>query len=225
MNEDQEAFWNRLDAMLARHAPEVFRWLRPPASVAQIEAVEHEMQLVFPPDLRAAYLRHDGSFETEAGVAGTQGPTSIFWWYSDWCSLEQGLGKWRSELETMIERRVLFPDEYPEADPSFEMEEIRCEGWNRARIPIGLSNTPLTVYVDLAPAKLGTVGQLITDDGSMQAHLQAPSLNQYLIALTNLIESGDVVHDARFGWIGGKKRFEIHSLWPEFKLTNYPVPL
>jgi cell wall assembly regulator SMI1 len=222
---ENDTLWRHIDAMFARHAPSVFRAFKAPATAGQIAIAEEAMQLEFPEDVRCAYLHHNGSMNADEIVLAGGGHSSLFLWIDTWASLDEAVAMWRQQHEWMLERRVRYPNHFPDQDPSFELDEIRLEGWNKKRIPVGVSETSSVTYIDLAPARLGTLGQLITDDGSMQPHLEASSLNAYLEALLRAIESGDVVHDARFGWIGGKKRFEIHSLWPEFKLTNYPVPL
>ncbi|MER5736719.1 MULTISPECIES: SMI1/KNR4 family protein [unclassified Streptomyces] len=58
----QEA-WTRIDAWLREHAPRTFATLRPPAGDEEIAAAQQELGVVFPPDLVASLLRHDGAVE------------------------------------------------------------------------------------------------------------------------------------------------------------------
>ncbi|MEX3103742.1 MULTISPECIES: SMI1/KNR4 family protein [unclassified Streptomyces] len=51
----------RIEAWLERYAPRSWRMLPPPAPEAEIQAVERELDLVFPPGLRAFYRLRDGT--------------------------------------------------------------------------------------------------------------------------------------------------------------------
>ncbi|MEU6055100.1 SMI1/KNR4 family protein [Streptomyces xanthochromogenes] len=56
-----EGAWGRIEAWLEEHAPATAALLRPPASDADIDAVEESIGVVFPPALRAWYRLHDGT--------------------------------------------------------------------------------------------------------------------------------------------------------------------
>ncbi|MER7914482.1 SMI1/KNR4 family protein [Streptomyces sp. NPDC096068] len=55
--------WTRIDAWLREHAPRTFATLRPPAGAGEIAAAQEKLGVVFPPDLVASLLRHDGALE------------------------------------------------------------------------------------------------------------------------------------------------------------------
>ncbi|MFE4451234.1 SMI1/KNR4 family protein [Streptomyces sp. NPDC056796] len=55
--------WTRIDAWLREHAPRTFATLRPPAGDKEIAAAQEELGVIFPPDLVASLLRHDGALE------------------------------------------------------------------------------------------------------------------------------------------------------------------
>ncbi|MFE9636900.1 SMI1/KNR4 family protein [Streptomyces sp. NPDC006463] len=54
------ASWQRIDAWLARHAPDRLAELRPPASAFAIDQLEITLNVRLPVDLRASLLCHDG---------------------------------------------------------------------------------------------------------------------------------------------------------------------
>ncbi|MEU0689580.1 SMI1/KNR4 family protein [Streptomyces uncialis] len=62
-----EESWARIDAWLARHAPETLRSLRPPAGKEEIAQAERALGITFCPDLVASLLCHDGT-DLGAGV-------------------------------------------------------------------------------------------------------------------------------------------------------------
>ncbi|MGW2771993.1 SMI1/KNR4 family protein [Streptomyces olivaceoviridis] len=55
-----EAAWQRIEEWLSKHAPLSHSLLREPATPEQTEQAEHAIGVVFPPELRALYLIHDG---------------------------------------------------------------------------------------------------------------------------------------------------------------------
>jgi cell wall assembly regulator SMI1 len=217
--------WDRIDAVLKKHAPLVYATLRPPATENQIAEAETLLELKFPEEIRAAYLRHDGQVEGSDWVVPPGCPTSIFHWPCAWCNLEQLKAIWSLNYRTRWQTRANHPDQYPEYDPSWDELEIRPVRWDRKRIPIGISPGSWVAYVDLNPAPRGLVGQIIRDDDMDDAYLLAPSLNAYLSALVDALESGEIVDTKEYGFIGGKKRCHIYSLLPTVLLMeDMPVP-
>ncbi|MEU3980422.1 SMI1/KNR4 family protein [Streptomyces sp. NPDC026672] len=63
------AAWARVESWLGRHAPRTFERLPPPAAQAEIDALERELDLRIPADVRAFYLVRNGT-----------GPASDFDW-------------------------------------------------------------------------------------------------------------------------------------------------
>ncbi|WP_369216340.1 SMI1/KNR4 family protein [Streptomyces flavofungini] len=61
--------WRRIEAWLAEHVPRSHRRLPPPATESEIRAVEKELDLLIPADVRAFYALHNGT-----------GPASDFDW-------------------------------------------------------------------------------------------------------------------------------------------------
>ncbi|MFB6539314.1 SMI1/KNR4 family protein [Streptomyces noursei] len=76
-----EAAWGRIEVWLEDNAPASAALLRPPASDADIAAVEETIGVIFPPALRAWYRRHDGTDDPESGKS---------WWPAGFLPGNQG---------------------------------------------------------------------------------------------------------------------------------------
>ena len=76
------------------------------------------------------------------------------------------------------------------------------ELWNKKWIPIGLSSTSSSYYIDLMPCARGTKGQIISDSGMIEAILIAPSLNAWIEFVMQSFESGRfTAHPETGEWI------------------------
>lgn len=60
--------WEKLDQWLAENAPEAVVALNPPASEEAVSAAEAQINLTFPPSLKALYLVHDGEAGDSVGL-------------------------------------------------------------------------------------------------------------------------------------------------------------
>jgi cell wall assembly regulator SMI1 len=221
-----DKFWDRVETVLEKHAPLVFATLRPPATEAQVAEAEALLELQFPAEIRAAYLRHDGQVEGNEWTNLNSPPSpNIFHFGFNWCNLEQLKAIWKRDFKMRWERRAEEPELFPDYDSSWDELDVRPLWWNRKWIPIGISAGQFNAYVDTDPAPKGVVGQLLLDGDDGEASVFAPGLNAYLSALLDLLESGDVVHDQQHGFIGGKKRCRIYTLFPAFRLMeDRPIP-
>jgi cell wall assembly regulator SMI1 len=219
--------WDRVDRVLERHAPLVFNSLRPPATETQISEMETLVGVRFPEEIRVAYLRHDGQCAGDHWLipAGNGWP-SIFLVTGCWCNLQQMKAIWQIQFKTRWETRANCPEMYPQYDSSWDALEIRPERWNRGWIPISINPSLYNLYVDMAPAPAGKLGQIIVDDDQDEPGVVMPGLDIYLTALCDALESGEVVHDPIYGFIGGRRRLHIHTIYPTVRLwENMPVPL
>jgi cell wall assembly regulator SMI1 len=188
--------WDRFEAMLLAHAPQLLATLEPPASEAQIDDAEAAMGVRLPDEVRQAYLRHDGTLHGDLGE-----PSSLFVPFNWWACLDDMVDNWRmmvrvsNGLRTEDDPGDLFPTQKPRWDDL----KIRPVWWNEKWIPIGLSGTMTTAYIDLDPAPKGTLGQLILDGGMQEARWIAEGLNHYLELLIDRVERGLLIF--RDGWV------------------------
>ena len=193
--------WDRFEAVMRRCSPNDVDAMRPPATEEQIAAAEKAMKVRFPAQLRAAYRRHDGvNREFAAGRYGS----GLFGMRGRWCSLADMVANWEMKIQVMEAAKVDDHDfgSFPFPAPWWDNLAIRPEWWNKKWIPIGLSNTSTSYYVDLMPCARGTKGQIISDSGMIEAILIAPSLNAWIEFVTQSFESGRFTADPETGeWI------------------------
>jgi cell wall assembly regulator SMI1 len=201
--------WSRVEAALGTYAPCVLNSLRPAASEAQISAAEAALGVQLPAEVRAAYMRHDGSASTATWPLRFDG--MLFPPFCSWASLaemvehHQGWVGSHDRLSRERDSEYLFPA----YDPSWDMLKVRPVWYDPARIPIGVTNTTSTVFLDLAPAPAGVVGQLIKDHGMGEASWLADGLNDFLEGLIVRLESGRLIY--REGWVWADINEMVHD--------------
>jgi cell wall assembly regulator SMI1 len=220
-------FWDRIDAMLQRYAPELFKSMKPAATIEQIAAAEATMGITLPDDLRAAYLRHNGCYEPRSGYHHRPGVhTNVFLVVEDWCSLDAMVANWQGQVEGRDSTLAHYPDAFScFEDPTWAGYAVKEHGWNGARIPVGITAGNIVVFVDLDPGADGCAGQLIFDNGCDGPSLLAPSFNAHFDRLGCLLETGALVHEADHGWVEPIGRMVAQTIWPEISHLGYPAPL
>jgi cell wall assembly regulator SMI1 len=194
MTQENLLRWERLEAQLANNQPEVLKSLRAPATLSDILAVEMEMGLEFPEDVRNAYLRHDGC---EMSRDDTPEPVLL---PPDcpWLPLAKVLEMWRYTGSTFAEEDLAeMLEDYEDVVHSDGSDQVR-PGPQPNWIPIGRSFSGVEVYIDLFPGPAGTIGQLIRHDPGFGARVIANGFGDYLDRLTAAISSGSG------GWKNGK---------------------
>ena len=177
--------WDRFEAMLQANAPALLATLNPPASEERIAEAEVEMAVIFPEEIRAAYLRHDGT--SHAGQIGAS--CLLFYPMNWWANLEEVVDNW--QMKVRVSESLRNDDSrgyFPTYNPWWDDLKVCPVWWNPKWVPIGLSGTATSVYVDLEPAPKGTIGQLIADDGMQEASVIASGLNHYLEMLIDRVE-------------------------------------
>jgi cell wall assembly regulator SMI1 len=190
--------WNRFEAMLAKHAAALLGALRPPASMAQIHSVEAAVECELPDDVRAAYMRHNGSISAEQLRSNASVLFGSLCW---WASLEEVVTHHRSWLECLDDALQNTERVYvlPPCEPFWDDLKIRPGWYDKQRIPVGVSNTMNSVFVDMNPAPKGTIGQLLADTGMGEPVLIAEGFNHFLEMLIERVERGVLVF--REGWM------------------------
>lgn len=202
--------WERFEAMLQAHAPDLLATFRPPATAAQIAEAEAAMGVQFPEEIRHAYLRHDGAEHRD----GTQDGW-LFVPFNWWAPLSEALSYWQMKMEVRDSlAQETHTTLFPEANSKWDSEKIAPVWWNEKWIPIGLSGTPTSTYVDLDPAPQGTHGQLIDDSGMQEAVWLSSGLDHYLELLIERVESGRLIY--RGEWISTSTDESVN--WENFDL-------
>ncbi len=182
--------WDRLEAMLQVHAPIFLETFNPPATEQAIAAAEIELGVRFPPDIRTAYLRHDGTTSNDQN----RYTPALFDVGVRWASLSEVVEYWHMKRELADEFRKEYSEGmFPAQAEWWGKLAVRPVWWSEKWIPIGLSNTAETYYIDLHPATSGVVGQLIVDAAMQEASKKFDSLNSFLETLIDHVERGIVV--------------------------------
>lgn len=172
--------------------------LNPPATVEKLKWAEESMGLVFPRDLREAYLHFDGVDTSQrwAPNVGLEVPRLI-WGCLDWVNLETVVRLWNDERSReMVERASGLSFE-----PAKPTAPIRATMFDPLWIPIGDAGCHEHVFIDLNPGPAGTVGQLISRSlsGRETAYI-AESFQSYFDRFLKAVDSGRLVAHPRWGW-------------------------
>jgi cell wall assembly regulator SMI1 len=187
--QDSNALWDRFEAMLRVHASALLESFYPPATLEQLEQAERALDVQLPDEVRAAYLRHDGCSKKWIGSLCHLG------------SLERVVEVWKSCCGVAEELRLTgdLMLGYQPDDSAWPTLKV-WPGWFHPKwIPIGVSNTPSCVHVDLCPNPAGKHGQLLQDEGMGEPSVLADSLNGYLEFLIEKVEHGVLKYDN--GWV------------------------
>ena len=186
MKKENVIRWERLEAHLAKNNPEVLKSLRAPATPSDIRAVEMEMGLEFPEDVRNAYLRHDGSdiFRDDTPEPVLLPPDC------PWLPLAKVLEMWRHTSSIFTEEDLADMSEDDEDVAHLVSPQPVRPGPQPKWIPIGFSFSGNWVFIDLVPGPTDTIGQLIRHDHGFGGTVIASGFGDYLDRLMAAISSG-----------------------------------
>ncbi len=165
--------WTRLESWLSSNAPDLVDQLRPGADEQALSAVEQDLGLKLPDDLRASLAVHDGTEECAGLIGG-------------WDLLPAEF----IASEARLMRGMVDDGSFGEAtaDPH---PKLATAWWNPAWIPIVSSGSGHFLCVDLAPGPEGRAGQIVLflHDAS-QRYVVAPSYRAWLEAVVRDLERG-----------------------------------
>jgi cell wall assembly regulator SMI1 len=225
-----DLLWDRFERALERHAPRDYAALQPPATEEQIKAAEKAMRVRFPKALKAAYRRHNGVVAHPPGTAGffLSFAAGLFPQLCDWCSLDRMVDNWQMMVRVAegLEAHDNQFLSFPLWGPWWEELPIRPGWYHKKWIPIGLSYTASSYYIDLIP---GTKGQLIYDSGMGEPFLVAPGLDEWIGFLCEAFETGRFyTHPETGEWFdakrGGKSGMGLSVYWDWVRDSNPPAP-
>lgn len=135
--------WKRLEGYLQKREPEVLAKLLPPASHAEIVALEQQLSVKLPVDFVACLSQHNG----QSGPPGLFGGLQFL-------STERIGREWR------IWKQLLDEGEFCEANAKPD-SGIKAEWWNSSWIPFTSNGAGDHLCLDLSPAAGGHIGQVI----------------------------------------------------------------
>jgi cell wall assembly regulator SMI1 len=192
-----DKLWEHFESVLAQRAPELLAALLPPATANEIEATEAELSFKFPSDLRAAYLRHNGSSPDDSY------PGFFVKGRTHWFSLSEMKDYWAASRQLALEIWPDNCDSAPEAGKN--QHKVRGDAWNVGRIPVAKVNGSDHFFVDLLPGATGTVGQLVRDmemwGDCTDESVVATSFDAYVALFTERLEQGLISYDPVKTWV------------------------
>jgi cell wall assembly regulator SMI1 len=211
-----ESLWSRVDSCLTKYAPELYAALNPPATEEQLEAVEAEIGYSLHPELRAAYLRHDGVAHLPNGACKVGTNFDLFGPMGEWVPLALALRDWRELRAYNLELRKSTPEAFPEPQDYWDELAVRPVSWDEGHFPIGRTGTSYRIFIDMVPAGKGCSGQIFGDDGMAEQRLFAPSFNTFVSSLADHLESGAIRFSlAKHGMYAVSTGRLIYRLYPE----------
>jgi cell wall assembly regulator SMI1 len=205
-------FWVDFDKFLAQVAPKMRSSLRPPASEAQVQAVEAKLNVRLPQDLREAYLCHNG--QDKSALAG-----SIIGALDHWVSLDELVISWQqtNEINESLKAQWAADDFSDEPDETIDDSTwlVRPDWWHPGWLPIAQGITDAAWCVDMAPGKAGVVGQILAWDSvdSASNELVASSFAALLSRIFSLVKSGQVIYEDREGWVEAATKRNFDPRW------------
>jgi cell wall assembly regulator SMI1 len=149
---DITAVWGRLGKALGRATPGVKKSLRKGATDARLAALEAALGVTLPADVRASYLLHDGQKDGADGLL----PEGFAGLDAEYALLPvAGIpGEWRPWQELHAAGEFAGQVGKPDAG-------VRSDWWHSGWVPVASNGGGDVVCIDLAPAKGGSVGQVV----------------------------------------------------------------
>jgi cell wall assembly regulator SMI1 len=172
-----EQSWARVTAWLAANAPASYATLRPPASPAELDACERELEVALPADLRRLLLVNNGAAEFDAG--GT---------YHREAAFLPGDHRLLSAAELATESRQLVEIVSDHGD------EMIGYWWHPKWVLFGRHVAADGMAIDQRPGLAqGAVGEFMHEDST--EFTVAVSLAEYVARVADSIENGtDFLH-------------------------------
>ena len=181
--------WDRICAWLQTNAPETLNELGNPATMNAIESAAISMNAELLPDYIQFYQTLDGA--ESCGVC----PSHDEWDQMAFTpmSLEDAVSAWEM-LKELLEMGE-FDDQPASCD-----DRVTNVWWSTSWIPFADNGGGDYYCIDLAPAKGGKIGQVISHSHETGEHVVlADSLTEYLRRIADDIEAGKFEYDEVYG--------------------------
>jgi len=167
---DIPALWERIKAALKQRGPKVLKALQRGATEAQLKKLEKTCDCKLPPDFRAAYQLHNGQKPASDPLFPAEFPVGDY----ELLPLDGILREWNAWNELADSGEFKGQKSAPE-------KGIRSDWWHPGWIPFAANGGGDSICLDLAPAKGGAIGQVITmNHDSPERLVLAKSLAEYL---------------------------------------------
>ncbi|WP_342511992.1 SMI1/KNR4 family protein [Sporosarcina sp. FSL K6-1522] len=179
-----ETIIEQLHEQLAKHFQP---FLNPPATEVAIQQAEKQMGIVFPDDLRALYLTHNGEME--------EGPGLFFG--LPFLSLEDMLLEWESWKDLVEDEELQTIDAYS-VPPAWIKESYANRYW----LPISKDYSGNHLAIDLDPVKQGKRGQVINFGRDEEIkYVIAHHITDFLAFITATLQEGPYTIEETDEWL------------------------
>jgi cell wall assembly regulator SMI1 len=170
--------WNRITSWFGTNLPEVIGDLNPPATLADIEAVERSLGQTLPQDLKDLYLIANGQKEQRFGL-----------FFGVWfLSLARMLEQWNTWKKLLAEDPQFGLDQARSSTP---IEMVRLQYINTAWIPFSLDGLTNHFGLDFDPDSAGVNGQVINFGRYANKKVViASTFSEFLAWVANDLERG-----------------------------------
>ncbi|MGI0491638.1 SMI1/KNR4 family protein [Alkalinema pantanalense CENA528] len=184
MDQSVNHIWQRIENWLKMNLPSGIGGLNPPATEEEIAAVEEQLNIRFPEDVRSSYLRHNGQDIRS---------TWILWGW-EWHSLDRILETWNDWNEILEDGAI------DDIENDGDGQIFRKDWWHPQWIPLTSDSGGGNHHcLDLAPGPKGNVGQIITmwhDDSDRP--LLANSFTEFLEQFAHALETGEYAYSKEY---------------------------
>lgn len=182
---DVKGIWKQIESILKAQAPGIEKSLNKGATKQAIQKLETMCGVSLPDDFKASYLIHDGQKSERFPVADRPGQYSLIQEgtftdeFYDFMPITYIMDEWESWKKLVDEGEFSGDESTPDAG-------IQSVWWHPAWIPFATNGGGDSLCLDLAPAKKGTKGQVISmNHETAKRQLIAPSFTQFLIKLAD----------------------------------------
>jgi cell wall assembly regulator SMI1 len=176
--------WNRVEAWLSLHAPDIRESLLPPVGAGAVQDLEEVVKLALPTAFKTSLALHDGQDD--------RAPSGLF----PYSTILGPAPAWRLLSVEEIDREWQMLAELSDGgdfkgNKASPATGVRPDWWNKGWLPIAGDGGGDSVCIDLSPATGGSIGQIIIfhhDDGDRP--VLASSFESWLTELAGNLEAG-----------------------------------
>jgi cell wall assembly regulator SMI1 len=185
-----EALWERLESWLRQYAPEILVTLQVGVTEDELRSTEDELQVTLPETVRDFYRIHNGQVTDRYGFTAQK---FLYGWETP--NLGRVVQQWKSWKEVLEDGAFQGIESAPD-------DGVRNDWWNVKWIPVAQNSAGDHLCIDLAPAKGGSAGQMISvwHDASERT-MVAASFQEWVERFTTGLEEGVYVYSKGYGGI------------------------
>ncbi|HLJ97345.1 MAG TPA: SMI1/KNR4 family protein [Gemmataceae bacterium] len=185
-----ETLWRRLESWIRENAPEILATLQPGATTEELQQAEDELRVALPKSVRDFYRIHNGQATDKYGFTAQM---FLYGWQVP--NLKRVVHQWKGWKEVL--ERGAFQGVRSTPDKG-----VRNDWWNVKWIPVTQNASGDHLCIDLAPAKGGAVGQMISVwHDAPERSIVGASFQEWVERFATGLEKGAYVYSKSYGGI------------------------